>query len=156
MRSFWNKVYFYINDEQTNKPNSYKKSCKDIKRILNFLASKEIKKNRVAVGVHITNSKHIQMLNKEHRNKDSTTDVLSFPHNEYDRKNYYIGDIFINADIIDSQAKEIGSDPITEMTFLTMHGMLHLIGYDHQNEFDEEEMTGKQRLIFKELGIRND
>jgi len=96
------------------------------------------------------------MLNKEHRNKDSTTDVLSFPHNEYDRKNYYIGDIFINADIIDSQAKEIGSDPITEMTFLTMHGMLHLIGYDHQNEFDEEEMTGKQRLIFKELGIRND
>ena len=156
MTSFLNKVYFYSKDGELTKKTPYKKSTKDIKRILNFLSKHEMENKRLSVGIHFTVSKNMSELNKEHRNKNTSTDVLSFPHNEYDKKHYYIGDIFINEDIINSQAEEIGSDPITEVTFLAMHGMLHLIGYDHKTEFDEEKMTAKQRLIFRELGIRND
>lgn len=135
-----------------NKISGYNKSFKDIKRILKYL-SKEMNQ-QLSVSIHICDSKEIRKLNKEHRDKDSSTDVLSFPHNEFEGKHLYIGDIFINKDIIVKQAKEIESDPITELTFLAMHGLLHLIGYDHINNELEEEMTAKQREIFINLKIR--
>ncbi len=132
----------------------YKESLTDIQRILDYI-SKDFEED-LSMSIHICNSDTIKELNKKYRYKDSSTDVLSFPHGELDEDGnlLYIGDIFINEDIIESQAEEINSDSITEVKFLSMHGMLHLIGYDHMNEEEEEEMTSKQREIFKTLEIR--
>lgn len=147
-----NLIIWYRYGKELNSDFKYIDSKVDIERILNYI-SKDFD-DSLSLGIHICNSERIRELNKEHRDKDSSTDVLSFPHGEIDEGFLYIGDIFINEDIIESQAIEINSDPLTEIKFLVMHGMLHLIGYDHINEKDEELMTSKQREIFRNLKIR--
>ncbi len=143
-----NKVNIY-----SNKNFKYKKAIKDIKKIAKYI-SNELNYSPIEVSVWFVDSKRIKELNYEHRNKNSSTDVLSFPHNEVEEKRLYIGDVFINEELIDDQAKSINSDSLTEAKFLAMHGMLHLVGYDHLNEIDEEKMTAKQREIFINLKIR--
>ncbi len=147
-----NIINWYRHGEEIDNEFKYSDGIDDINRILEYL-SNELDKS-LSVSIHICNSKRIKELNNEHRGKDSSTDVLSFPHNEIEEEHLYIGDIFINEDILESQAEEINSDPITELKFLAMHGMLHLIGYDHLNEEDEEKMISKQREIFINLKIR--
>ena len=150
-----NKIFFYRENEIVKKT-TYSKSFKDIVSILKYI-NKQEKNRKLSMSVHFVDSKRIKQLNKEHRNKNMSTDVLSFPHNEFDMKKFfYIGDVFINEDIIETQSKEINSDPLTEVKFLAMHGILHLIGYDHIEKKDEKKMLDKQKEIFKELGIRND
>lgn len=146
------KINFYKNDIKLNSSFKYIKGKKDIKRILNYL-SKE-KKEKLSMSIFICDSKKMKELNKEHREKNVSTDVLSFPHNEYEDKFLYIGDVFINEEILESQSKEINSNPLIEFKFLAMHGILHLIGYDHIEKNDEEKMTKKQREIFVNLKIR--
>ncbi len=147
-----NLIIWYRHDDEIDGNFKFLSAQEDIKRILDYI-SKDFDEP-LSMSIHICNSERIRELNLEHREKDSSTDVLSFPHGEMEEGYYYIGDIFINEDILESQAEEIGSDPITETKFLSMHGMLHLIGYDHMNEEEEEEMTSMQREIFKNLKIR--
>ncbi len=147
-----NIINWYRHEEEMDNSFEFIDAKTDILRILDYI-SNDIDKE-ISMSIHICDSKRIRELNNEHRGKDSSTDVLSFPHGEYEDDKLYIGDIFINEDIIKSQAEEIGSDPLTEIKFLSMHGMLHLIGYDHLTEDEEEEMTGKQREIFVNLKIR--
>lgn len=148
-----NKINFYRDEFKLNRKFPFYKSVKDIKRIVKYISNELNEK--IELSIYVCDSTKIKSLNNEHRNKNSSTDVLSFPHNEHEENYLYIGDIFVNEDILVSQAKEINSDPITEFTFLVMHGILHLIGYDHMSEKDEEKMTLKQREIFKNLKIRN-
>ncbi len=150
-----NLINWYRHGEEMDKDNfKYKGSLTDIQRILDYVSTDF--EEELSMSIHLCDSNRIKELNNEHRDKDSSTDVLSFPHGELDEDDnlLYIGDIFINEDIIESQAEEIGSDPITEVKFLSMHGILHLIGYDHMSEEEEEEMTSKQREIFINLKIR--
>ncbi len=149
-----NNINWFIHGEEKASTYKYEDAFVDIKRILDYI-SKTFDED-LSVSIHICDSNRIKELNNEHRGKDSSTDVLSFPHMEIEEGFLYIGDIFINEDIIESQSKEIESDPLTEIKFLSMHGMLHLIGYDHITEEDEEKMTSMQREIFTNLKIRND
>lgn len=144
----------YFKDEYITNSFKYYSARKDMNKMIKII-SKEVGK-KIEASIHFISSKTIKNLNKEHRDLNMTTDVLSFPHNEMEDKILYIGDIFINIDIIDSQSKEIGSDPLTEVKFLTMHGLLHLIGYDHLEFEDEKIMCKRQRKIFTKLKIRND
>ncbi|BDU67801.1 MAG: hypothetical protein TYPL_4540 [Candidatus Tyloplasma litorale] len=147
-----NVINFYKNEQILNKNFKYFSAIKDIKRILKYV-SKDFE-NPLEMSVYICDSKKMRKLNNEHRNIDKSTDVLSFPHNELDNKNLYIGDIFINEDILEEQSKEINSNPYIELKFLVMHGILHLIGYDHNNIAAERKMISKQQEIFKNLKIR--
>lgn len=149
-----NILNFYYNNEFAKKDFEYFVTFKDINKIFSLI-SKELN-SRIESSIYFVDSKTIKELNREHRNMDKVTDVLSFPHNELEGKRLYIGDIFINLDIIKKQANDIGSDPYTEIKFLSMHGFLHLIGYDHDNLEDEEKMCKRQRQIFTKLKIRND
>lgn len=96
-------------------------------------------------------------LNKEYRGIDRTTDVLSFALN--DNKHIYafvnsLGDIFISIPKMKSQAEEYGHSEKRELSFLALHGLLHLLGYDHTlGKKEEEEMFGLQKEILNELGI---
>lgn len=146
------KINFFNDEEKLRKDFPQFKASKKIKKILNYISNE--KEVNMSMSVYLCDSKRIKELNKEYRKINKSTDVLSFSHNEQEGKFLYIGDIFVNKDIIESQAKEINSDPIMEFIFLTMHGILHLIGYDHVDKISEEKMTAKQREILINLNIR--
>ena len=96
-------------------------------------------------------------LNKEYRGIDRTTDVLSFALNDnkhIDTVVNSLGDIFISIPKMISQAKEYQHSEKRELSFLALHGLLHLLGYDHTlGKKEEEEMFGLQKEILSELGI---
>ncbi len=96
-------------------------------------------------------------LNKEYRGIDRTTDVLSFALNDNKHIDAFInslGDIFISIPKMKSQAIEYGHSEKRELSFLALHGLLHLLGYDHTlGKKEEEEMFGLQKEILSELGI---
>ena len=99
----------------------------------------------------LVKSKYIKNINKEYRNKDYSTDVISFASCD-DKDNIdtdYLGDIFINVDKVIEQAKQLGHSERREISFLLMHGVLHCLGYDHIETNDEKIMITKQQQIIK-------
>lgn len=121
----------------------------------------------VEISVMLTDNEGIRALNSMHRNIDRATDVLSFPMFEYDQDGNIIedyaefnemgelclGDIVISLERAAEQAEEYGHTFEREVGFLTVHSMLHLLGYDHMTPEDEEEMFGYQREILDELNL---
>lgn len=114
------------------------------------------------ISLSIVNNDEIQEINKQYRNIDAPTDVLSFPLltfeegeqadvNENDE--IMLGDIIISIEKAISQAEEYGRGLKRELAFLTAHSMLHLMGYDHMEDDEREEMFEKQEAILNNLGI---
>lgn len=128
----------------------------------------------VEVNVLLTTNEAIHIINSETRNIDRPTDVLSFPMIEYDGPcdfeyinedlvelfdqdtgDLVLGDIVLSVDKIREQAKEYGHSELREMSFLVIHSMLHLFGYDHmENDGDIMEVT--QRKILEIMNIGRD
>ena len=93
----------------------------------------------------------IHNINKEYRGIDRPTDVISFClEDEEDDK--YLGDIFVCIEKVYEQSKEYNHSKEREFAFLVVHGILHLLGYDHMNKEDEEKMFTKQEELLKKLG----
>ena len=108
------------------------------------------------VSVVITDDEEIQSLNREFRGKDLPTDVLSFPLDDEDGSldEEALGDIVISLERAKAQADEFGHSLERELAFLTVHSMLHLLGYDHETgKEDETEMFSKQEEILSLLGL---
>lgn len=107
------------------------------------------------VSVSFVDNEEIRQLNKDYRNVDRPTDVLSFPLDEYDyNSNYHIlGDIIISTDKVIEQATEFGHSILREIIYLTVHSMFHLLGYDHMNDDDKKIMREKEKIVLKEIGI---
>jgi probable rRNA maturation factor len=116
------------------------------------------------VSVMIADDRQIHSLNLEHRGIDKPTDVLSFPMISYERagvpaeavpKNEVclLGDIVISAETAARQAEEYGHSFERELAFLTVHSMLHLFGYDHENEQDRVIMREKEEYILQKMGL---
>ena len=98
----------------------------------------------------------IKRINRDYRNKDAVTDVISFALLDNEDAVEYedcieLGDIFINRQRVFAQAKEYGHSVKREFVFLFVHGLLHLLGYDHMNKEDEEKMFSLQRQIVGDL-----
>jgi len=109
------------------------------------------------ISLSFVDNKEIKELNKYYRGKDSVTDVLSFPMVDEDTPmmgERILGDIVISVEKALEQSKEYGHSFLREMAFLTAHSMLHLMGYDHMNEDEEEEMQMKQEAILSKLEIK--
>lgn len=103
------------------------------------------------INIIIVDSKQMTNYNLQFRQKDSTTDVLTFPSDDEDMET--IGDIFINYDKIIEQATSYGHSEAREVAFLAVHGYLHILGYDHHNEGDEARMIQKQNEILNRAGL---
>ena len=102
----------------------------------------------------------IHDLNKKYRNIDRETDVISFALlDEKEEENYssktVLGDIYISVDKAIEQSKDYGHTLIRELCFLSVHGLLHLLGYDHMEKEDEKIMFEKQELILNEKRFTN-
>ncbi len=122
---------------------------------------------KVEISVMFTDNEEIRELNREHRDIDRATDVLSFPLIEYDEDGnvleeymdfnpngeMVLGDIVISLERAAEQAQEYGHSFEREVGFLTVHSMLHLLGYDHIEPEDEEEMFGYQKEILKKMNL---
>ena len=109
-----------------------------------------------ALSLIIVGPISIHKINREYRNIDRVTDVISFALLDSDDPVQYeddveLGDIFINRKRVLSQAEEYGHSVKREFVFLFVHGLLHLLGYDHMTPEDEEEMFGLQKKIVGDL-----
>lgn len=112
------------------------------------------------VSVTLTDDAHIHVLNRDYRGVDHPTDVLSFALTESEEpavvgapEGTVLGDLVISLERTRAQAEEYGHTPLRELSFLTVHGMLHLLGYDHIEEEERQEMEEEQRHVMEELGI---
>ena len=117
------------------------------------------------VSITLTNDEKIHILNKTYRGIDRPTDVLSFAFRESDEPEIIydndevnvkesLGDIIISVERAKIQADEYNHSLLREIVFLTVHGMLHLLGYDHMKEEDRIEMENEQKFIMEQLGIK--
>lgn len=131
--------------------------------ILDFAAkSEKIDTNKTELSVSFVGLEEIHSINKEYRGIDRPTDVISFALNDKtedeieiiggDETNY-LGDIIICVEKIEEQAKEYNHSFERELGFLTVHGFLHLLGYDHMTEDEEKIMFSKQNKILEEYGL---
>ena len=98
----------------------------------------------------VTDNDTIAALNQEYRSKDTPTDVLSFPM-ENAVANMPLGSIVISADFVQEKAKELGHGEKDEFSLLFIHGLLHLLGYDH--ETDHGEMRKKEKELIEKFGL---
>ena len=119
------------------------------------------------VSISFVNNQEMRSLNKEYRNIDKETDVLSFPlvefieeelnaedeNAEYIEEEIALGDIVISMEKAVEQSEEYGHSFKRELAFLLVHGMLHLLGYDHDEEASEGEIFDKQEEILKNIKI---
>lgn len=127
-----------------------------INEFLNFVVKKEHLENCL-FNIIIVDNDYIHKLNKEYRGIDRPTDVISFAleDEEDDVKLDFrvLGDIYISLDKTYEQAKLYNHSFLRELSFLTIHGLLHLLGYDHMNKEEEEIMFKKQEDLLNEFGI---
>ena len=145
--------------EIINNTNEEIKELDILNDLLEFALKKE-KQEHVIFNIIIVDNEYIHKLNKEYRNVDRPTDVISFALEDngsmetaYGR---ILGDIYISIDKAREQAKEYGHSLKRELAFLSIHGLLHLLGYDHMEEEEEKVMFGRQELILDEYGIKRE
>ncbi|WP_077327043.1 rRNA maturation RNase YbeY [Virgibacillus siamensis] len=133
-----------------------------LQRLLLFTADAEGVSPASEVSVTFVNNKEIQELNRNYRQKDQPTDVISFAMQEIGDGEMDIisedipvmlGDIVISVERADEQANEYEHSFERELSFLAVHGFLHLLGYDHMNKTDEVKMFNRQEEILGEFGI---
>lgn len=130
----------------------------DIKDIINkaiicVLQIEDVDLN-AEVSVSFVDDKEIKDLNKNYRNVDSSTDVLSFPiDDEFQINVNILGDVIINIMRVVKQARELGHSNERELAYLTVHSVLHLLGYDHMKDEDKKLMREKEKLAMSKLQI---
>ncbi|MFD2655173.1 rRNA maturation RNase YbeY [Gracilibacillus thailandensis] len=133
-----------------------------ISQLLTYAAKQENIAADSELSISFVNNDEIQQLNKQYRELDKPTDVLSFAlEEEVDQEIRIIGadipvtlgDIIISVDKADEQALEYNHSFSRELGFLALHGFLHLLGYDHMNEEDERKMFSRQEEILNEFGL---
>jgi len=129
----------------------------NLDEFINF-ALKYLKLEKVIFNIIFVDDPYIHNLNKEYRGIDRPTDVISFALE--DDKSFIqtdfkvLGDIYISVDTAKRQALEYQHSLKREISFLAIHGLLHLLGYDHMVKEDEEKMFALQELILNEAGIK--
>ncbi|HBB72067.1 MAG TPA: rRNA maturation RNase YbeY [Ruminococcus sp.] len=136
-----------------------------IRRCCQAVLATEGFKEDAEVSVSFVSNNEIRNLNKIYRNKDSVTDVLSFPltsDNGKTEKNpetgaVQLGDVVISLETAVKQAQNYGHSLEREVGFLTVHSMLHLLGYDHEtSQLDQRIMREKEESVLEKLGISRD
>lgn len=117
----------------------------------------KLKIDEAIFNIIIVNNDYIHKLNKEYRNIDRETDVITFALEDDKTFNpdiRILGDVYISIDKAKSQSEEYGHSLLRELSFLAVHGMLHLLGYDHMKKEEEEVMFKLQEEILDEMGIK--
>jgi probable rRNA maturation factor len=135
----------------------------EIERVITFAARNQKVETNSEVSITFVSNDRIQEINREYRDKDKPTDVISFAMEELGEGEVeligadmprVLGDIIISIPKAIEQAEEYGHSFLRELGFLAVHGFLHLLGYDHMTEKDEKEMFTLQKEILDEYGLK--
>lgn len=133
------------------------KDYKYLKKVIKA-ALKHEKVNNAIFSIIFVSDEEIHKINKEYRGIDRVTDVISFAFEDNNEIVYnsirLLGDIYISIPQMQRQAIEYGHSEKRELAFLTVHGLLHLLGYDHMTEEEEKIMFSLQELILDEQNIK--
>lgn len=125
--------------------------------VLDYALEHEKVENAI-FSIIFVDDEEIHKINREYRNVDRITDVISFAFEDNENIMYndirILGDIYICIPQMKRQAIEYGHSEKRELSFLAVHGLLHLLGYDHMNEEDEKEMFALQELILNDKDIK--
>ena len=144
------------NERIINNTDRHINELDELKKFVEF-ATKYLSIEDAIFNIIIVDNDIIRTINRDYRNKDSETDVISFALE--DEKAFVdigirvLGDIYISIDKAIQQAKEYDHSLKRELCFLAIHGLLHLLGYDHMTLEDEKKMFELQELILSEYGI---
>ena len=123
--------------------------------------------SKLYISITLTTPEHIHEINKQYRNVDRATDVLSFPmfekdeldekikNNDFEHEDV-LGDIVISIEKVEEQAKEYGHSFEREFAYMLVHGFYHLMGYDHIEDDDKVVMRKKEEIVLNKLGITRD
>ena len=161
------KEYCEIIYKNINKKEKYESTIKDV--VKECFKTEKLEDTNLYISITLTNPEEIEKLNKQYRNIDRATDVLSFPMFEKDElkefihKSMQVGEQNIQADILGDvvisiprvyeQAEEYGHSFERELSYMVVHGFYHLMGYDHIEEQDKSIMREKEETILSKLGI---
>ena len=155
-------VMIYFNNDQEIVPVTYKMKMLVRRAVVETLAYEQFG-NPCEVSVTFTDNQKIHELNRQYREVDAPTDVLSFPMTDYDHTMgepcvdepvSSLGDIVLSLEKAWEQGEEYGHGMEREMAFLCVHSMLHLLGYDHETgEADELDMRSRQTAIVEKMGL---
>ncbi len=135
----------------------------EIERVITFAARKQKVEAHSEVSITFVSNERIQEINREYRDKDKPTDVISFAMEELGEGEVeligadmprVLGDIIISIPKAIEQAEEYGHSFLRELGFLAVHGFLHLLGYDHMTEEEEKKMFTLQKEILDEYGLK--
>lgn len=152
-------MYIDFHDQTNSVPSDY---IDMIQRLITYAAKKEGVSQEAELSINFVSNKEIQEINRNYRQKNVPTDVISFAMQEAGEGEIDIidedlplllGDIVISIDKAREQADEYNHSLERELGFLSVHGFLHLLGYDHMTKQDEKTMFAKQDLILGEFGI---
>ena len=139
-----------------------------VKKVISQCFKEEkLENSKLSVTITLTTPENIQKINKEYRNIDKATDVLSFPmfgkdelSEKVEKKDFayedILGDIVISIERVEQQAKEYEHSFEREFSYMLVHGFYHLLGYDHIQEEDKIIMRTKEEKILLELKIKRD
>ena len=143
----------YFEDAQDRERVTYRLKMLIREAILATLAYED-KQGRSEVSVTFTDNEGIRAINREYREIDAPTDVLSFPLFEETEEGRMLGDIVLSLEKCRAQSEEFGHSFERECAFLTVHSTLHLLGYDHvNNEEEEKDMRERQTVIVNGMGL---
>ncbi len=136
---------------------------KDLEKVIGeVLKIENVDEKKCEISISFVDEKKIRELNRNFRSIDKTTDVLSFPIEDFfseDRKTLLkkpylmLGDVVICLDVARKQAKELGHSFEREIMYLTCHSILHLLGYDHMEDEDKKIMRAREKEVMKNLGV---
>ena len=152
-------MVFLCNYEIVNKVDEDITELKDLFGLLDYSLN-YLKLDNVVFNVIIINNDEIHEINRKYRGVDRATDVISFALEDdktfevVETNMRILGDIYISIDKVREQAENYGHSLKRELSFLVVHGLLHLLGYDHMNEEEEKEMFKLQELILDGYGIK--
>ena len=140
--------------------NNYGKEIPNYEEIENYVEYlvKELNLDNCMFNIIFITNKEIHKINKEYRKVDRPTDVISFAledNKDIEYKDFrLLGDIYISVDRAIEQARDYNHSLKRELCFLSTHGILHLLGYDHQTKEEEEIMFTKQKELLEKYGIQ--
>ncbi len=138
--------------------NDLYKDYKYLNEVIEYTFEK-LKITNTTTSIIFVDNEEIQSINKQYRNIDKITDVISFAFEDNKEIGYNtmcraLGDIYICIPKMKEQASDYKHSEKRELSFLTVHGLLHLLGYDHMNEEEESEMFELQELILNAKEIK--
>jgi probable rRNA maturation factor len=130
---------------------------KELDKVIQF-ACKHMEVDNPLLNIIIVDNEKIREINREYRNKDAVTDVISFAFEEVSDFEYsdirFLGEIYISYERCVSQAEDYGHTVKREFCYLAVHGLLHLLGYDHMTDEDKKEMRTLEEEILSEYDIK--